>query len=55
MMNFEGETGPYVQYTYARICSILDKANVPSHDMMFTPLGEQAWPIILLLSSFQKR
>lgn len=22
MMNFEGETGPYVQYTYARICSI---------------------------------
>ena len=25
MMNFEGQTGPYVQYTYARICSILDK------------------------------
>ncbi|MGY4795762.1 arginine--tRNA ligase [Lysinibacillus fusiformis] len=54
MMNFEGETGPYVQYTYARICSILDKANAPSQDMIFTPLGEQAWPIILLLEQFPK-
>jgi len=25
-MNFEGETGPYVQYTHARICSILRKS-----------------------------
>ncbi|MCX6708001.1 MAG: arginine--tRNA ligase [Candidatus Woesearchaeota archaeon] len=24
-ISFEGETGPYVQYTYARICSILKK------------------------------
>ena len=24
-ISFEGETGPYVQYTYARICSILAK------------------------------
>jgi arginyl-tRNA synthetase len=26
MLNFEGETGPYVQYTHARACSILEKA-----------------------------
>ena len=26
MLNFEGETGPYVQYTYARSCSILRNA-----------------------------
>lgn len=26
MLNFDGETGPYVQYTFARTCSILDKA-----------------------------
>ncbi|MNI51939.1 Arginine--tRNA ligase [compost metagenome] len=26
-MNFEGETGPYVQYTHARACSVLRKAN----------------------------
>ena len=25
MLNFQGETGPYVQYTYVRIKSILDK------------------------------
>lgn len=25
MLNFEGETGPYVQYTNARICSLLQK------------------------------
>ncbi|MGZ2484004.1 arginyl-tRNA synthetase [Rhizobium pisi] len=26
MTSFEGRTGPYLQYAYARICSILDKA-----------------------------
>lgn len=25
MLNFQGETGPYVQYTHARACSILEK------------------------------
>lgn len=54
MMNFEGETGPYVQYTYARLCSILEKANAPAEVMTFQPLGEQAWPIVLLLEQFPK-
>lgn len=27
MLNFDGETGPYVQYTHARACSILRKGN----------------------------
>jgi len=26
MINFDGETGPYVQYCHARTCSVLDKA-----------------------------
>jgi len=26
MLNFEGETGPYVQYSHARACSVLEKA-----------------------------
>ena len=26
VLNFEGETGPYVQYTHARACSILRRA-----------------------------
>ncbi|MFI3173670.1 MAG: arginine--tRNA ligase [Bacillota bacterium] len=30
MLNFDGETGPYVQYTFARACSVLRKAGVNS-------------------------
>lgn len=28
MLNFDGETAPYIQYTHARACSILKKANI---------------------------
>lgn len=28
-LSFEGDTGPYLQYTHARICSILSKAQYP--------------------------
>ncbi|MFF2796442.1 arginine--tRNA ligase [Lysinibacillus xylanilyticus] len=54
MMNFEGETGPYIQYTYARISSLLEKANENSYEVSFEALGEQAWPVILLLEQFPK-
>ncbi|MCL2708454.1 MAG: arginine--tRNA ligase [Defluviitaleaceae bacterium] len=27
MLNFDGETGPYVQYAHARACSVLEKAD----------------------------
>jgi len=30
MLAFEGNTGPYLLYTYARICSILRKADLPA-------------------------
>ncbi|KAF3279362.1 hypothetical protein TWF132_000633 [Orbilia oligospora] len=29
MTSFEGDTGPYLQYAHARLCSILRKANIP--------------------------
>lgn len=32
MLNFDGETGPYAQYTHARACSILKKAGVETVD-----------------------
>jgi len=35
MLNFDGETGPYVQYTYARACSVLRKAGI--EDINFEP------------------
>jgi len=28
MLNFEGETGPYVQYTHARACSVMEKGGL---------------------------
>ena len=28
VLRFDGETGPYVQYTYVRICSLLNKAGI---------------------------
>ena len=33
VLNFDGETGPYVQYTYARAKSVLRKAGVESFDV----------------------
>ncbi|MCL2350832.1 MAG: arginine--tRNA ligase, partial [Defluviitaleaceae bacterium] len=32
MLSFEGETGPYVQYTHARCCSVLNKAGIDYAD-----------------------
>ena len=29
ILNFEGETGPYVQYTHVRACSVLDRYGKP--------------------------
>ena len=31
VLNFDGETGPYLQYTHARCCSVLKKADVDYH------------------------
>jgi len=35
MLNFDGETGPYVQYTHARAASVLRKANVSEENLSF--------------------
>ncbi len=54
MLNFEGETGPYIQYTFARISSLLYRAQYRPGYMEFASLGEAAWPAILLLDEFPK-
>lgn len=42
-LSFEGETGPYVQYTHARSCSVLRKADaVGFDDVDFSLLGDDA-------------
>lgn len=33
MTSFEGDTGPYLQYSHARLCSMKRKANVPEEDL----------------------
>ncbi|MBA2795186.1 arginine--tRNA ligase [Streptococcus porcinus] len=53
MVSFEGETGPYVQYTYARIQSILRKANfTPDLNKEYSLNDDESWEIIKLLQSF---
>ena len=53
MVSFEGETGPYVQYAYARIQSILRKAAfVPASDASYALNDAESWDIIKLLQDF---
>ena len=56
-LSFDGNTGPYVQYTYARACSILEKAGdvVPAtvDRMVVTEPQEKA--LCLVLSQFEER
>lgn len=53
MLNFEGETGPYIQYTYARISSILEKAQFThSSAASVKGLEESSWGTIVLLEQY---
>ncbi|MDA5108483.1 arginine--tRNA ligase [Brevibacillus thermoruber] len=56
MLTFEGETGPYVQYTHARACSLLRKGGYEPTSEVKLPAGaldsKEAWAVITLLNSF---
>lgn len=52
MMNFEGETGPYVQYTIARLCTLLEKAKIVPSEKHIVQLEDEAWPIVLHLQEY---
>ncbi|BDD39671.1 arginine--tRNA ligase [Streptococcus ruminantium] len=53
MVSFEGETGPYVQYAYARIQSILRKANfAPEADNDYKLADTESWEIIKHIQNF---
>ena len=53
-LSFEGETGPYVQYTHARCCSVLRKAPdlagvAPNYDVL---CDDEASDVLMLISRF---
>jgi arginyl-tRNA synthetase len=54
MLKFEGETGPYLQYTYARACSILRKGNGYSKfdSIEYDYSWEKEWKVTSLLMEF---
>lgn len=55
MVSFEGETGPYIQYAYARIQSILRKAKFePNLDATYSLNDAESWEIIKLLQDFAR-
>ena len=60
VLNFEGETGPYVQYTHARACSVLRNAGESADavlngtakpDMKYIT-GEAAYELVKAIASF---
>ncbi len=56
MLNFQGETGPYIQYTYVRIKSVLEKVNyIPKKDEIDIKnfQDEYSQNILDIISNFQ--
>ena len=57
-IDFNGNTGPFIQYTHARICSILRKANaeniaIPATLAEDAPLNEKETALIQKLSEYE--
>ena len=53
-LSFDGNTGPYAQYTYARTCSILEKAG-ECGEMTDAPLTEVEFELAKTLSIFPEK
>lgn len=56
-ISFDGNTGPYIQYTTARISSLLKKANFKEHkdfEYLYTSFNYDEWNIISYLLEFEE-
>ena len=53
-LSFDGNTGPYVQYTYARTCSVLEKADIKG-EMTGAELSDVEFELAKCLSVFPER
>ncbi len=55
VVRFEGETGPYVQYSHARAMSILEKADFDPAAVSSLSLADtESWEVIKLIQRYQK-
>ena len=53
-LSFDGNTGPYAQYTYARACSVLEKVDAAA-EMTDAPLSELEFELAKTLSIFPEK
>jgi len=53
-LSFDGNTGPYVQYTYARACSVLEKAGEKGA-ITDAPIGEPEFELVKTLATFPEK
>jgi len=57
MLNFDGETGPYVQYAHARACSVLKKGSY-SKDFKIDPVlltEDEAFDVVRIIYDFPSK
>ena len=54
-LSFDGNTGPYVQYTYARTCSLLEKAGDFKEDLDITFTADEERELIKTLARFPEK
>lgn len=50
--SFEGETAPYMQYTYTRLLSILRKHNTETNECDFTCFNTDAFELVKMINNF---
>ncbi|MBQ9112136.1 MAG: arginine--tRNA ligase [Clostridia bacterium] len=53
-LSFDGNTGPYVQYTYARTCSVLSKSAGYDRDAALTITAPEEGELVKVLSRFEE-
>ena len=54
-LSFDGNTGPYAQYTYARTCSVLERAKGMRAEMTGAPVTAEEFELAKTISLFPER
>ena len=54
-LSFDGNTGPYAQYTYARTCSVLERAKGMRAEMTGAPMTAEEFELAKTISVFPER